>query len=81
MQDIMTKTQNIIADYLGMKEEIRPEMDLVTDLGLNSFDVASLACEFEDQFEIEILTDDMVEFTTVQSLVDYIGNLLGALTI
>ena len=77
MQDIMKKTQNIIADYLGYNEEILPQMNLVTDLGLNSFDVASLICEFEDQFYIVIPTEDIMKLITVQSLVDYICDLVS----
>lgn len=77
MQETMNRTQNIIADYLGYGEEILPEMNLVTDLGLNSFDMASLACEFEDQFGLEIPTEDIGKFTTVQSLADYISDLVN----
>ena len=74
MQEIIKKTQDIIGDYRGGDDEILLCMDLVTDLGLNSFDVASLACEFEDQFGIEILTEDIRSITTVQSLAEYIYN-------
>lgn len=72
MQEIIKKIQDIIADYRGGDDEILLSMDLVTDLGLNSFDVASLACEFEDQFGIEIMTEDIRTITTVQSLAEYI---------
>lgn len=67
----------IICDYTGDTEALTPETNLVTDLGLSSFDVVSLIGEFEDAFEIEIPTEDIEELETVQGVVDYITKLKG----
>lgn len=67
----------IICDYTGETDSLTPETNLVTDLGLSSFDVVSLIGEFEDAFEIEIPTEDIEELETVQGVVDYITRLKG----
>lgn len=69
-----TVTQ-IILDYTGTEEKLSPETNLVTDIGLSSFDVVSLISEFEDAFDIEIPTEDIEELETVQGIADYIQNL------
>lgn len=81
MNEVLLKTQEIIEDYLGGSQLVTAEMDLVTDLGLNSFDMASLLCEFEDQFDLEISTEAAVNITTVQSIADYIEKSLKTVAV
>lgn len=66
------KITQIIRDYTGEKRPINEETNLVTDLGLSSFDVVSLIGEFEDAFGIEIPTEDIEELETVGGIVDYL---------
>lgn len=66
------KITQIIRDYTGEERPINEETNLVTDLGLSSFDVVSLIGEFEDAFGIEIPTEDIEEFETVCGIVDYL---------
>lgn len=66
------KITQIIRDYTGEERPINEETNLVTDLGLSSFDVVSLIGEFEDAFGIEIPTEDIEELETVCGIVDYL---------
>lgn len=66
----------IIQDYIGQEVELKPETNLVTDLGLSSFDVVSLIGEFEDAFAVDIPTEDIDKLETIKSLVDYIASLV-----
>lgn len=66
------KITQIIRDYTGEERPINEETNLVTDLGLSSFDVVSLIGEFEDAFGIEIPTEDIEELEIVRGIVDYL---------
>ena len=56
---------SIIRQYVNEALEIRQETNLITDLGLTSFDLACMAADFEDEFEISIETTEMMKIKTV----------------
>lgn len=57
--------ENIIKQYVNEAEDIQRETNLITDLGLTSFDLATMAADFEDEFGISIDTSEMMEIKTV----------------
>lgn len=61
MEQIIT----IIRQYVNEALEIRAETNLITDLGLTSFDLASMAADFEDEFDISIETTELMDIKTV----------------
>ena len=54
------------------EEEVTEESVLDMDLGLSSFDVVEIVCEFEDAFDIEIPDRVIQEFVTVGDVVAYL---------
>lgn len=56
---------------------IKPESNLVNDLGINSIELADLIFVFEDKYNIEIDDDDIQRFLTVQDVVDYLENIIN----
>ncbi|MBQ9314435.1 MAG: acyl carrier protein [Clostridia bacterium] len=63
----------IISQYSGIgKEEITLDSDIIQDLELSSFDVTELACELEDEFELEVPDRKISSFQTVRDVVEYI---------
>ena len=48
-------------------------MVLLTDLGLNSYELVELVCEVEDKFDVEIPDRAISRFITVQNVIDYIA--------
>ena len=56
---------------------IKPESNLVNDLGINSIELADLIFVFEDKYNIEIDDDDIQRFITVGDVVDYLENNLN----
>lgn len=66
---ILERTTGI--DY----EVIDLTSDLKNDLGLSSLDLAELACEIEDEFDIEIADANMRDLKTVKNIVDLIESL------
>ena len=68
------KVIEIMANYLGLKEEeITSDMDLMDDLNINSYDIMSIVCKFEDEFDIEIPDEDIRNFRTVKDVLSYIN--------
>ncbi len=55
----------IIREYVSEAVEIQKDTNLITDLGLTSFDLATMAADFEDEFGISIDTTEMMEIKTV----------------
>ncbi len=66
------KIKEIIANYLGMEvKDIDLKMDIIEDLGINSYDIVSIVGNFEDEFDIEIPEKDIRMFKTIEDVVNY----------
>lgn len=69
------KLQEIIADVLNVqKDEIKPETTFVEDLGADSLDIFQIIMGIEEEFDIEIDSDEAEKIVTVQDAVDQIKN-------
>ena len=67
------KVRETIAEVCQLdKNEITEDTNIVTDLGLNSFELINLIIAFEDALDIEIEDDELPEFKTVGDIVDYL---------
>jgi len=65
--------QEIIAKTLGINQnDIKDTHDLVKDLGADSLNIVEIVMSVEENYEIEIPDDDVVELTTVRSIIEYI---------
>lgn len=62
--------EKIILKVTGKKGLVN-DTDFVKDLGLTSFDVMNVVCEFEDYFDIEIPTRDVWKLQRVKDVIDY----------
>lgn len=72
-EQILEKVTGVILDHQGhVKQPISEESHLVKDIGLNSFDLIVLACEFEEVFSIQVPDQIIDRFQTVGDIVDYI---------
>ena len=69
VRDMLAKQLNLSAD------QIKPESDVVKDLGADSLDVVELLISLEDDCGISIPEDDIVNVKTVQDIVDMIEKL------
>jgi acyl carrier protein len=70
---MIKKLERIIRDTKGdNKINVTPEMVLLSDLKLDSFDVAQLVSEIEAEFNIKVNDRDINNFKTVQNILDYI---------
>jgi acyl carrier protein len=57
---------------------VTPRAQLVADLHMDSLDVASLACEIEEAFALEIPDDDVASWYTLAQVAATVDRLLAA---
>ncbi len=72
MENIEQRVKKIVAEQLGVKEEIKNESSFVDDLGADSLDTVELVMALEEEFETEIPDEDAEKITTVQQAIDYV---------
>lgn len=67
------KLQKIIAEVMNVsEEEIRPETTFVDDLGADSLDVFQIIMGIEEEFDIEIPSEEAEKIVTVGDAVEQI---------
>lgn len=70
---MLEKIKSNIVDQLGVDEEnITLETSLKDDLGADSLDLFELVMKLEEDFEIEIPSDDLECIQTVGDMVQYL---------
>ena len=69
---IFEKVREIVAEQLGISEdEIKLETNFVDDLGADSLDLFELVMAFEEEYGVEIPSEDLEGLTTVGSVIEY----------
>jgi len=75
---MLEQLQDIIREAKGDKSiAVAPEMVLLSDLKLDSFDVATIVSEIENKFNIRVNDRDIATLKTVQNVLDYIAEKKG----
>jgi len=74
MSNVEERVKKIVAEQLGVKEDIANEASFVDDLGADSLDTVELVMALEEEFECEIPDDEAEKITTVQQAIDYVTN-------
>lgn len=76
--EILGAISEVARRHLDWSGELRPEMDLVQDLELDSLRLLTLAAEVENRFEICLDADDEAGLVTVGDLVEVVRSKLRA---
>ena len=72
---MLEKMQELISEQLGVDaSEVTPDKSLKDDLNADSLDLFELVTNLEDNYEIEIPTEDLESMITVQDVLDYLKN-------
>lgn len=67
------KIKDLIAEQLGVDEaEITPEAKFGDDLGADSLDLFELVMALEEEYGVEIPSEDLESIATVQDVMDYL---------
>ena len=66
------KMKSIIADQLNVDEaEIKPESKFKDNLGADSLDLFELVMALEEEFGVEIPSEDLEKLSTVNDAIEY----------
>jgi acyl carrier protein len=70
---VEAKVREIVCEQLGVKdEEATPEASFVEDLGADSLDIVELVMALEEEYDAEILDEDVEKMRTIRDVVEYI---------
>lgn len=74
----LEKLQKIIAEVLNVDtQEVTLETTFVEDLGADSLDIFQIVMGIEEEFDIEIPTEQVEKIVSVGDAVEEIKNLIG----
>ena len=70
---MLEKLISIVAEQLNVEEEeVRPETDFRKDLGADSLDLFELVSALEEEYDVEIPSEELEKLNTVQAVVVYL---------
>ena len=68
--DIFEKLKAIAVNQIGIDEDkVKPESDIIKDLGLDSLDIVDMLMYVEEEFGVSIDDGDVAEMKTVADVV------------
>ena len=75
---MLEKIKEIVAESLNADvDTLTEETSFKDDLGADSLDLFELVLALEEEFDIEIPTEDLEQIATVQDIIGYLNNKLG----
>lgn len=73
---MLEKINEIVAESLGVEEDtLTAETSFEGDLGVDSLDLFELVMALEEEFDVEISTDDLEKMKTIGDVEEYIKSL------
>ena len=73
---MLEKMKEIIADQLGVSEdEVTLEASFKEDLDADSLDLFELVMALEEEYNVEIPSDELVALNTVEEVMDFLKGL------
>ena len=75
---VFEKLKQIIADVLNVDpDEISMDTTFMDDLGADSLDVFQIIMGIEEEFDIEVPTEEAENITTVEEAVEWINSAIN----
>ena len=72
---MLEKMKEIIAGQLNVNaEDVQPESRFKEDLNADSLDLFELVMALEDEYSVEIPSEELEKLLTVQDVCDYLKN-------
>ena len=73
--DIFEKLKAIAVNDIGIDaDKVKPESDIIKELGLDSLDIVDMLMKVEETFGVTIDDSDVAEMKTVADVVKFIEN-------
>lgn len=70
---ILEKVKELVAEQLGIKvDSIKPESNIIEDLGADSLDIIEMLMTLEDEYGITIPDDQISQVKTIGEIVNLI---------
>lgn len=70
---MLEKLKEIIAEQLNVnEEEIKAESNFKDDLGADSLDLFELVMSLEEEYDVEIPSEDLEKIATVNDVMEYL---------
>lgn len=70
---VFEKVKKMLAAQINISEdEIKPESDIINDLGADSLDVVEMLMAVESEFNITVPDEVAMEMKTIQDVVSFI---------
>ena len=70
---MLEKLKTIIAEQLNVSEdEVKAESNFKDDLGADSLDLFELVMSLEDEYGVEIPSEDLEKILTVNDVIEYL---------
>ena len=72
-EEVLEKVKGIIVEQLGVAENaVTMEASFIDDLGADSLDIVELVMALEEEYDVEIPSDDLAELNTVGDVINYL---------
>ena len=72
---VFEKIKKMLAAQINVAEDlIKPESDIINDLGADSLDVVEMLMAVESEFNVTIPDEVAMEMKTIQDVVNFIEN-------
>lgn len=72
---MLEKIKEIVADQLGIDEDdIKLESNFKEDLEADSLDLFELVMALEEEYGVEIPSEDLEKISTVNDIIEYLKN-------
>lgn len=75
---LLETVTGVLEGVVNRRIELKPEMNIVNDLGLDSIAVMNFTMALEDEFDISIPLNDMASVVTVEDLLNTLETLRSA---
>ena len=72
MSSIEERVKKIVAEQLGVKEDIANDASFVDDLGADSLDTVELVMALEEEFDVTVEEDELEGIATIGGAFDLI---------
>ena len=74
----VTKVQDILMHQLQVtRDQIKPEAEIMGDLGADSLDMVEIAMKAEEEFNLTLPDEEAEKIVTVGDLYEAVSKLLG----